>query len=157
MLRAIGLPRNVPVVLAQSAVRATHTGNTDETTLATIPIPAGAMGANGRLLLDVMFSGTSSGNSKTYRARLGGTEFFGTVQTTYSTVRGSRAICNRNSQSSQVSFVITNAAGFAAVNGAIVTGAVDTSVAQNLTLTVQLASAGETASLEAYTVYLERP
>src|SRR5688500_6060251 len=68
-----------PYVLAQSAVAASHTGNTTETTLATVTVPANAIGANGRLRVTSLWSHTNSANSKTLRVRFGGAA--GTIYT----------------------------------------------------------------------------
>lgn len=59
-------------VIAASAVAVSHTGDTIETVLANIAIPAGAMGANGALHITAVFSYTNSANAKTLRIRLGG-------------------------------------------------------------------------------------
>lgn len=140
-----------PPNLAQSAVAVSHTGNTTETTLATIAVPANMMGPNGALRINAQFSHTNSANNKTSRIRLGATEFAGTVQTTVAGSRIAAIIQNRNVANSQVGGFYGSSGGSAAV-----TAAIDTTVSQNLTITGQLASAGETITLESYTVEILR-
>ena len=145
-------------VLAASGVLASHTGNTSETALATIAIPAGAMGPNGILRVTGVLDGTDSANNKTWRLRLGGlagTEFANFNLTTSATGVLHRIIQNRNSASSQVSFAANSSNAFGTSTSAPATGALNTANAQDLVISIQLASAGETASLEAYTVELK--
>lgn len=141
-------------MLAASAVSASHTGNTNETTLATVTIPAGAMGANGALRINSLWSYTNSGNTKTLRNRLdgiSGTVFMSAAPTTTASAHDAgRIIQNRNSVSSQVCRASGAASGPAAT--AVITGAKDTSGALDLVFTAQLANSGETITLEAYSV-----
>jgi hypothetical protein len=141
-------------VLAASAVAASHTGNTTETALATIALPAGAMGPNGVLRITSVFSYASSVNAKTFRFRLGGasgTEFLNLAQTTSSGFMTQRLIQNRNSQASQVGspLVIANTWGPGVTPP---TGVRDTASAQDIVISGQLANAGETVTLESYLV-----
>lgn len=142
-------------VVAASGVQVSNTGNTSETALATIAIPAAAMGANGFVRVTFVFSHTNSGNNKTIRVRFGGlsgTVYLSTVNTTTTTGRAEVEIFNRNSASSQVGF-LTASAGFSlGLAAGIVTSAVDTASAVDLVISGQLASSGETVSLESYVV-----
>jgi hypothetical protein len=63
-----------------------------------------------------------------------------------------RRIVNRNSASSQVGSFPSGISAFGASTSEVVTGALDTSTAQNLVFTGQLALATETITLESYTV-----
>lgn len=139
-------------VLAAGAVAAAHTGDTTETTLATIAIPAGAMGPNGALRVTSHWSFTNSANAKTARAKLGGTAFLVASHTTSSGGVYQRTLQNRNSQASQISY--QHNSGNSYTTGNIFTASVDTSVAQDIVLTGQLASAGETITLESWLVEL---
>ena len=146
-------------MLASSAVAVSHTGNTNETVLATVTIPAGLMGLNGILRFDVLWSITSSGNNKTTRVRLGGiggTEFHSLINTTVASVRALRNIQNRGSASSQIS-EWAGGLGPGSTSSAVTTGTVNTAVAQDLVITGRLASAGETITLERYIVELITP
>jgi hypothetical protein len=145
-------------VLAASAVGVSHTGDTSETALATVQVPANMMGANGILRVTTLWTITNSGNNKTLRARLGGiagTAFLGATFTTSASVHDQRLIRNRNAANSQVGFAAINGTGgWGVSSGAVATGAVDTAANQDLVITGQLASAGETITLEAYLVEL---
>lgn len=146
-------------MLAASAVAVSHTGNTDETALATVAIPAGCMGINGGLLIYSTWSITNSGNSKTIRGRLGGiggTAFLGAAITTQATTHDIRRIRNRGSAASQVAGTSAATSGqpIGPTTAAVTTGTINTAVAQDFVFTAQLASAGETITLESYEVWL---
>ena len=53
-----------PFVLDASGAQASHTGNTTETTLATIAVPGGAMGANGAIRISTLWSFSGSAGAK---------------------------------------------------------------------------------------------
>jgi hypothetical protein len=157
MLRAAG-GGATPRLLAASAVAVSVTGTTNETALATVAIPAGAMGLNGGLHVYTTWSMTNSANAKTPRVRLGGiagTAFMAVGFTTAATFTDFRRIRNRNSASSQVaSAASASSAAFGATSTSVTTGAVDTSVSQDLVISGLLASAAETLTLESYEVWL---
>lgn len=142
--------------LAASAVAVSAGANTDENTLATIAIPAAAMGANGQLRITTVWTVTNSGNNKTLRVRLGGiagTQFLSAAVTTVATVRNQLFLANRNSQSSQVGG-INSTTSFGTSSSVLTTATVDTSAAVDLVITGQKASSGETLTLESYLVEL---
>jgi hypothetical protein len=152
MLKA-AVPVGAPYVLCQSGEAVSHTGSTTETALATCTIPAGAMGTSGCLDINAYFTYTNSGNTKTVRARFSGAagSIYGTAGAT--TNAGTRfvglTICNRNAADSQVG---TNGATFA---WPAITSAVDTTAVTTVVLTGALANAGDTVSLESYSVKLQ--
>ena len=61
------------IVLGASAVAASHTGDTNPFTFATVTVPANAMGPNGRLRITFFWTTTASGNSKVLAVNFGGT------------------------------------------------------------------------------------
>lgn len=144
-----------PQIIAQSAVAVTAPADTNENTLATITIPGGVIGANGRLVVEAYFNVTASTNSKTWRVRLGGTSLHNGVTTSATAVSvGTLApIANRNSESSQVGVGYT---GNGVSSAALPTGTVDTTADQTLTITGQKATGAETMTLTQYSVRLER-
>lgn len=152
LLQKLGLPW----MLAQSAVAVPLTGTVAETVLATIPLPGGAMGANGLIRINTLWTMTSSANVKTPRIRLGGaagTEFYSQTHTTVATLRHQTEIMNRNSQSSQVGFpTIAGGGGWSTSAQAITTGAIATSADTTIVISGQLANSGETITLQAYNV-----
>lgn len=143
--------------LAKSAVAVPLTGTTAETALASIPIPAGAMGPSGILRVTTLWSYPSSANVKSLRYRLGANDLTGaqlmsvTGTTTFGTML-QRTIFNRASQASQITQALANAASFGTFAAAPVATTVDTSIEQSLVISGQLASAGETLTLEGYVV-----
>jgi len=138
-----------PIILAQSGVASSVTGTTSETTLASITIPGGMMGANGSLRITPFFSVTNSANNKTLKVKLGSTAFSSLAVTTSATTTLLVAVRNRGSASSQIAMSSTGV-GISTI--APQSGSVDTAVDQVLTITGQLASTGETITLEGYTV-----
>lgn len=146
-------------ILGASAVAVSGAADTAENILATINVPAGAMGLNGKLRLYTLFTVTSSANNKTLRARLGGiggTIFYGVTVTTTVTVTDQRIISNRGAANSQVG-PGDNSASFSQSNTVATTGAISTAAATTLVITGQKASAGETLTLEDYLVELIIP
>lgn len=148
---------NRPNVLGQSGVASSVTGTTSETTLATIPVPAGLMGLNGVLRVTAMWTVTNSANNKALRVVFGGSLFSGVDLTTTASAQFQTHIRNRGAANSQIGFIVSSGFPFATSGGSPVTGAVNTAVAQNLLITGQLASGAETITLEAYTVELLNP
>lgn len=144
-------------VLKQSGVAAPVTGTTAETTLATIPLPAGIMGLNGVLRITMVWTVTNSANNKSLRVVLGGSLFSGVDLTTTASAQFQVHIRNRGVANSQIGFISSSGFPFSTSGGSPVTGTVDTAVAQNLLITGQLASGAETITLEAYTVELLNP
>lgn len=142
-------------VLESSGVQTSHTGDTNETVLKTINIPAGAMGPNGVLRVNAQFSMTNNANAKTPRIRLGGlggTVLADPATAGSSSVRINREIVNRNSQSSQVSSGTSITNTFGASSVAISTAAIDTSAATTLVLTGQLGVGTDAIAVESFTV-----
>lgn len=143
-------------LLGMNAVAVSHTGNTTETTLATIPVPAGAMGANGAIRVKVRGTCTNNANTKTPRVRLGGiggSSFVGVAFTTVGTWMYEVIIQNRNSTASQLGSTYGNrTTDLVVVEHPRVTATVSTSSAQDLVITVQLGNAADSISVESYTV-----
>jgi hypothetical protein len=141
-------------VLAASAAPVSHTGDALETALATIAIPAGAMGPNGQLRVTTQWSYTNSANNKTLRVRFGGTSgtsYLAQTSTATASAVFQNRMANRGAANSQVGNSNT---AFGASAAAIVTSAVDTDAAVNLVLAAQLANAGENVTLESYLIEL---
>jgi hypothetical protein len=144
-------------LVAAYGAASSHTGDTNETVLATISLPGGLMGPNGVVRVTSLWSYTNSGNNKTMRTRLGGiagTSHATTVTTATASARVQCQINNRNSQSSQVSAPAGFGSGvmFGVSGGALTTGTIDTSTSQDIVLTAALANSGETITLESYIV-----
>lgn len=138
--------------IAQSGAAVSGAADTNENILGTITIPANALGANGILRYWAQFTVNNNANAKTVRARfngIGGTIFYSaSMASAVSNYTGMFYIANRNATNSQVGLASN---GLTLANGnAVITSAVDTTVATTLVLTVQKGVAGDTMTLEAY-------
>ena len=123
------------------------TGSTSVVTLATITIPAGLMGANGKLKIYPLWATTNNANIKTLRAVLGGSTCSTMVSQSIPNNSGLLIIRNINSESVQKcsSGLV---AGIGASYGSIASPTVDTSAATTITITGQLAVDTDTMTLE---------
>ena len=113
------------------------------------------MGANGILRIWPFWSFTNNANVKTARVRLGGiggTQILNAVGANLGSIQQLQLLRNRNSQSSQVGIPAALGNLFNGTSGAPLTATVDTSVAQDLVFTGQLASGADTLTLESYLV-----
>jgi hypothetical protein len=145
----------VPYVLAQSGVQVTNTGSTTENTLATITIPAGAIGANGSVRLTWAI-GRVSGTANTVQGRVrfsgAASTIFGTIPLTTAqfSAKGQVDIVNRNSASSQIGGPSGATGGFSTSTSAVVTAAVDTTAETTIIITCQNTDAADVGALEFY-------
>ena len=132
-----------PLVMT-GGTQMSHTGDTAESTFTTITLPGGSLGPNGQMEMELLVSGTGSGN-KTFRIKFGGTTYTGYVLSGSNTSAQIRLrIANRNSQSSQVSFNAgTVGAGSGASTSSLITSSVDSSADVSILLTGQLATGTE--------------
>jgi hypothetical protein len=144
-------------ILAQSSGAVSCPADTTEDVLATITIPANAMGPNGRLRITTLWSNTNSGNTKSMRARLGGasgTLYMNVGVTASAALMDIRQISNRNAANSQVGSSTGTTGGLGVSGVAPITSAIDTTADTTLVLTGQKATSGETLTLESYLVEL---
>ncbi len=144
----------VPYTVAQSAVAVPLTGNTNETTLATITISAGAVGPNGRVTIISEWFATNNANTKTIRVRLGGaagTAFLSyTGITSVGSARLMNIIRNVNSESSQTAMGTAFITFQTSASTTPVTSSVDTSAETTIVITGQLATGTDALTLAAY-------
>lgn len=145
-------------ILAQSAGTVSTTATTSEEVLATITIPANAMGANGCVEIWSTWNYTNSANTKTCRVRAGGiagTSLFSSGPTTTNTLMRVTHWANTGSTNSQKTSSSSGQAGAVSTStGTLVTTAIDTTASVDIVITGQKASAAETLSLEFYQVNL---
>jgi len=139
-------------VLARSFAPASVTGTLAETDLATIDIPAGLMGPNGVLRIVCFWSFTNSANTKTVRNRFGASPLSSLQVTAIGSSRTTSYAFNRNAENSQLGSTATQGISDGSSAGAWTNLAVDTTVAQTIRITAQLANAGESVTLEGYMV-----
>lgn len=142
-------------LIKQSGVRTSSSG-TGEDVLATVSIPAGAMGANGRLIIYAVWTVTTSGNNKVTRIRFGGASgtIYGTSGnlTTQVTFQDYRTIANRNATNSQIGGGSTTPIG--GTSSAVVTSTVDTTAAVDLVFSGECADGADFVHLESYEVWV---
>lgn len=152
--------------LAQSGTPASVTATTAEEVLATITVPAGAMGSNGRIAVDYSLTLTGSGNLKTWRVRINtvGNGLTGTVMGDGSTISAA-SISGHQWAGIQARTATTQVGlqgGATNVNWntsatALATATIDTTAPWEIVITGQKASSGETLTLEAFSAVLTKP
>jgi len=125
-------------------------------------VPGGTIGAHGSLRILAFWSiAVNNANAKTLGVNLGGTvgaTGIVTGHTPFKALAGASAlsvqtmavIMNRNNQAKQAGYALTAPALAGSSTSAIVTGTVDTSVSQIVTLTGNAATAGDIITLEGY-------
>lgn len=134
----LGVPWNV----CQSAVQVSTAADTNENTAYTCAIPAGSLGANGRIYYFYSGAQTNNANAKTIKVKYGGTTLVTRSAASAAVTGGIGMIANRNLTNSQH--------GGDGVSAA--TSAIDSTAAQNFTITFQKATAGDTMTLESVLV-----
>jgi len=123
------------------------TASTSAVTLATIIIPAGLLGANGKLKIYPLWSTTNNANQKTLRAVLSGQVC--STMTSQSVPNNSGLLIIRNINSESVQRCSSGLiAGIGSSSGSIAFGTIDTTAATTITITGQLAVGGDTMTLE---------
>lgn len=146
------------VIPFQSGVASSAlTGTTAETVLATLSLPGGTLGPNGVITVDAIVSAVGTAGTKAVRARLGGATgmVFGISSGTATAIGGRLTgyAQNRNNVASQIGAGDNQAFTFA--TGALVTGSIDTASTQDIVITGQLGAAGDSLTLEGYSIRIE--
>lgn len=148
------ITKYAPYVIAQSAVPVSVGASSAEETVATIAIPANAMGPNGLLRIWTLWSFTNGADDKILRVRFSGaagTQYLAATQTTTAGYYTLTEISNRGATNSQVGHANINNP-FTNTTVAPVTSAVDTAAATTIVITGQKETAGDTLTLERYLV-----
>ncbi|MCA8198366.1 hypothetical protein [Burkholderia vietnamiensis] len=147
-------------VVAASAVAASVTGTTAETTLGSIALPASLLSANGRLRGFADFSFTANTDTKTFFIRLAGTEITGSGYVINTSSMGGLTlefeIMNRNSASSQYTRKRGNPST-GSLFPSYGTTSVNTANAQTLTFSAQLGTSSDTITLNAFSLEVLNP
>jgi hypothetical protein len=149
-LRADLALAGMPYTLAQDAPATPLTGSTSLTTLATITLPANAMGAKGQIGIDLFFSCTASANTKVLTVYFGGQLFY-TSPAIGATVTGyqTRLLLSNKATNSQIAHN-GGATGLGTQTAAAVTGAIDTTSSVTILIRGQLGNSADTMTLESY-------
>ena len=123
------------------------TSSTSVVTLATITLPAGLLGANGKLKIYPLWATTNNANVKTLRATFSGSTCTTMISQSVPNNSGLVIIRNTNSESAQKcsSGLV---AGIGSSFGSIASITIDTTAATTITITGQLAVGTDTLTLE---------
>lgn len=151
-----GIVRGGLTLLAQSFADVTVPADTTEDTLATITVPANALGANGALLVHVAFSGTNSANTKILRVRYSGAAGTTVAATISTNVNAAMTLMigNQNAAGSQRWTTVGSIS--IAPTPISTTSAVDTTGPTTLVLTGQKQLGAETMTLNGYSIWVLR-
>jgi len=141
-------------ILAVSSTFASHTGDTSETTLATVSVPAGALGTKGFVRIQALWTHSNNGNNKTPRIKFGGTTVSAPVLTTNDQFEDLTVVKNQNSAASQRFAIVAATNVFGSIAGSGGTATVNTAAAFDITFTAQLANAGDVLVLQYYMIEL---
>ena len=136
-----------PIKIFSLSAPVVLTGTTSVVTLATITIPAGLLGANGKLKIYPLWSNTNNANTKTLRVVLNGGPMYTAVSQNCVHNSGLLILRNFNSETTQrMSSGMT--AGLGSTTGSIAAPTIDTSAAVTITFSGQLAVGTDTLTLE---------
>ncbi len=123
------------------------TSSTSVVTLATITLPAGLLGANGKLKIYPLWATTNNANVKTLRATFSGSTC--TTMTSQSVPNNSGLVIIRNTNSESAQKCSSGlVAGIGSSFGSIASPTVDTTAATTLVISGQLAVGTDTLTLE---------
>lgn len=140
-------------VIAKSAVPISLSGTTSATPLAEIQVPGGLMGLNGGVRVTVYWSMTNNANTKRLLIRWGGVrrEVFNLNIASWAAASAMVEITNRGATGSQIANAGGTAESFGQLLG-FVTASENTEVDQPIQFVGQLSNAGDTLTIERYTV-----
>ncbi len=120
-----------------------NTGNTVENTVKSKFLPGGSLGAHGVLVLDTIFSANAQGGvATTFRVRFGGVVAASFTRAVISAIEFRVLLLNNGATGNQEAYMVVtdSLASFAGAAAALV---VDTTVGQNLTVTIQNGAAAD--------------
>lgn len=136
-----------PIKVFSLSAPVSLTGSTSVVTLATVTIPAGLLGANGKLKIYPLWSTTNNANIKTLRAIFSGSTC--TTMTSQSVPNNSGLVIIRNTNSESAQKCSSGlVAGIGSSVGSIAVLAIDTTAATTITISGQLAVGTDTLTLE---------
>ena len=124
------------------------TGTTSATTLATITIPAGLIGANGKVKFYPLWSNTNNASTKTLRVLINGSTTVYTA-TSSNSVHNSGLLILRNFNSETIQRMSSGmVAGLGATTGSIAVTTINTTVPITVVVGGQLSNSADTMTLE---------
>lgn len=144
-----------PGVVGSSGADSSVTGTLTATVLASVIIPANALGPNGRIQIWHDSTVTNNANNKIVGVNLGGTGFGSYTLTASNGLVMCTQIIAKGATNSQWCLPAGN--GFGATGAAAITGAVDMTQAQTLQIIGTLANVADTITLRGLTVLVLNP
>jgi hypothetical protein len=136
-----------------SAGLAALTGTTTPTTQVTLAIPGGLLGPNGELEVEIRGDANSFASTFLLNVAYGGTNLSNNGPSGISNMGTRVRISNRNVQNSQIG-IVTNSLDIASVAGIQnMTAAIDSTVNQNLTISMTLGNVGCSWTLQSWAVF----
>ena len=124
---------------------------TTETTADTISVLANAIGVNGSLRVQTTWGMNNNANSKSVNVKFGGSTVMGFGFSSVASYSDIRYVRNRGVANKQVIHP-TNQGSLSSGTNAVAYLTIDTSAAQNITLTMNPATASDFVVLEGYTI-----
>lgn len=129
-----------------------YAGGTTSVTLATIKIPGGAIGPNGKLRVDIIYTGTTNANQKNINVLYGGNSLLGSVFVTAYTAITARLFAEFFNKGSESVNAHIPSLAYGQVSLAPAYTSIDTSKTQNLTFNCNVATATDSIMIEHYVV-----
>lgn len=140
-------------VLARSAVASAVTGTLSPTTLQSVTIPGGLLGANGSIVVVVHWGMTNNANAKSGRLVFGSTTMVTqTLGTSVVATSAQWTLRNRNSASSQFMLVGANGGGGGSTSTASTVSSENTDNALTLAIQGLLGNTSDTITVESFSV-----
>lgn len=146
----LGRVASPSLVLARVVGAQASPADTNENLIASVTLPGNVLGKHGCVKITTVWTLTSSANNKTIATKFGATAVCSNVHTTVAGVRQEIILGNAGATNSQIASSI--AVTPAAIIGAETTAAIDTTADVVIGFYATKASAGETATLKAYTI-----
>jgi hypothetical protein len=148
-----------PMIVGQASPNVS-TSNTAETLLASVTIPAGIMGANGRIEIITSWNWTNNADNKTVKIKFGtvvggfagATEFSGFVLTVNTNIQSLTNIYNNNATNLQIGGTGTGGNAYVVNSGTAPTSAIDTTQNTMIYFTGQLTLGTDVLTLQSYSV-----
>lgn len=149
--------RHEPRILAMSNTAVSAAADTAVNTLATYTLTANTMGSNGEIVVDQYWTVNNNANAKTTRVSFGGTNVQGQALASNAAAIERTVIRNRTASTQIARPAAAGGGGFGATTASITTLAVDTTADVTILITAQKGTAGDTMTLEGYSITLTRP
>ena len=129
-----------------------YAGGTTAVSLATIKIPGGTLGPNGKLRVDIMYTGTTNANQKNINILYGGNSLLGSIFGAVYTAITARLFAELFNKGSESVNVNLSSVAYSQVSVPPTYVTIDTSQTQNLTFNCSATVAADSIMIEHYVV-----